>query len=79
MITQLTQLERRQLLDERQGAKCHCGARKPKGQSFCNTHYNALPAELRPKLRLLFGKGYEPAYLQARAYLKSVEPQPSLI
>ena len=71
MTTQieLTKEERIRILRELGTDKCHCGKKKRNNETFCRTHYYALPKGMQRALYLRFGEGYEEAYVEAREYL----------
>jgi hypothetical protein len=62
---------RRKLLDEFEGLECACGAPKVPKQTFCRACYYTLPVRLRRALYRRFLEGYEPAYDEAAAFLRS--------
>jgi len=70
MAIELTEDERIRILRELAGAKCYCGARKTRQQTFCRLHYSMLPGRMRSMLYQRFGAGYEEAYTEAREWLK---------
>ena len=62
---------RRKLLDELQGMQCACGAPKVPKHTFCRPCYYMLPPRLRRALYKRFLEGYESAYDEAAAFLRS--------
>lgn len=58
------------LLNEFEGTRCRCGARKMRRQSFCRRCYYSLPKKLRINLYRRIGRGYEEAYQVAVDYLE---------
>jgi hypothetical protein len=72
MTTETAQLRSR-LVNELQGNKCFCGARKRTMQAFCRRHYFALPPDKRQALWKGIFEGYVSAYQDARRYLKAQE------
>jgi hypothetical protein len=61
--------EASEAVDELLSDLCVCGCRKIPRDSFCRECYNALPAELRSKVRLHIARGYLPYLRQARSFL----------
>lgn len=61
------------MVKELTGAKCRCGAKKVKGQSFCARCYYRLPALNRQLMYQRFGGGYEQAYRDAVELLGTVK------
>jgi len=62
---------RSDLLNELAGAECACGSPKIPRQSFCRACYYLLPPRLRRPLYKRIGEGYEQAYDEAAAFLRS--------
>jgi hypothetical protein len=48
---------------------CRCNRRKQKRMSFCPACYHRLPLEMKQRLFLRAGQGYEEAYDAAVEYL----------
>ena len=57
--------------------KCHCGAYKAKGRSFCFKCYHLLPESLKGRIWLRIGNGYEEAYDAAAKFLDTVKDNES--
>lgn len=70
MSIELTKDERLRILRELQTVKCFCGRKKGPMKTFCPRHYSSLPPQMQKALYVDFGKGYEEAYTEARAWLK---------
>lgn len=58
---------------ELRSEECQCGRRKKPGQSLCLTCFKRLPLDLRKRLYLRIGQGYEAAY-ETAVLLLSKEP-----
>jgi hypothetical protein len=61
------------LIRELSSDRCFCGATKRPMQSFCRPCYSSLPPLLRKALYKRVGEGYEHAYDEAAAFLRSRE------
>lgn len=52
------------------GNECLCGREKLPRKSFCGRCYHALPGDLKPRLYLRLGGGYEEAFEEAHRWLE---------
>ena len=64
-------METSDLIAELQDTKCRCGNQKARGNTFCSGCYYQLPPEMRRALYQRIGEGYEEAYENAAAVLRT--------
>ncbi len=61
------------IVQELNGRTCRCGQPKGKEKTFCQKCYFSLPRIMQLSLFKRVGRGYEEAYTECVAHLKSQE------
>lgn len=73
MSDYLTNARRAELVAERAGDRCHCGAEKKSGKAVCSGCFGRLPVELRVALFRGMGAAYGEARDAAVGWIKGRE------